>query len=111
MDGAAAINELNELTDRAKNAVVRLRKTGIAYAEADAVYREALAIEMLNLREAGHPVTIIEKLAVGTNHVKKRKKDIAEVEYRATQEELYNLRLQIRVLENQIKMEWGLPGD
>lgn len=106
MDGVQALNELEALEARAKNAVVRLRKTGIDLAEKDAKYREAIAIEILKLREQGHPVTILEKLAIGTHHVKKRDKDIAEVEYKATQEELYNLRLQIRVLENQIKMEW-----
>lgn len=111
MDGLKAINELNELTARAKNAVVRLRKTGIDLAEKDARYREAIATEMLKLKEQGCQATIMEKLAIGTHHVKKRDKDIAEVEYKATQEELYNLRLQIRVLENQIKMEWSLPGD
>ena len=106
MDGVTAVNALNELTDLCKGAVKRNREYGIELAEADRNYRCKLAQRILELKSEGMAVTIVEKIALGDIGSVKLKRDIAEVNYKASQEELYNLRLQIRVLEAQIKMEW-----
>ena len=106
MDGVMALNELNDLQKRATGAVKVFREHGIELARLDAFYKEAYTEEILKLRADGMAVTIIEKVAQGNIAHKRLKRDIAEVNYKASQEELYNLRLKIRVLEAQIKMEW-----
>lgn len=106
MDGVELLNSLNELTSKAKGLVKRNRSYGIALAEADSTYRGKLAQRMLELKAEGMAVTMVEKVALGDVKSAKLERDIAEVNYKASQEELYNLRLQIRVLEAQIKMEW-----
>lgn len=108
MDGVQAVNTLEELTIQSKAGVKRLRQHGMELAEKDAIYKTALADKILELKEAGMAVTILEKVANGCIPVNKYRKDrdVAEVNFKASQEELYNLRLQIRVLEAQIKMEW-----
>lgn len=108
IDGVKAVNDLESLTLQVKAGLKKLRKHGIELAEADATYNRALADKILYLKGEGMAVTIIEKVAKGSIPVAKYKKDrdVAEVNFKTSQEELYNLRQQIRVLEAQIKMEW-----
>ena len=108
MDGVEAVNKLEELTIQVKAGVKRLQGYGVDLAQKDATYKQALADKILELKETGMAVTILEKVANGCIPVNKyrRERDIAEVNFKACQEDLYNLRLQIRVLEAQIKMEW-----
>jgi hypothetical protein len=68
-----------------------------------------LATKLLELRDLGHPVTIIGDIARGNRDIAelRLKRDIAETEYNVALEFINVTKLQIRILENQIGREWG----
>lgn len=110
-DGLLMMNELNALSERLKQAVRLLAKYGKEYAQAESEYKVKLAEEALKLRDEGMPVTLIDKVVYGNVANEKFKKRTAEVMYKAAQENINSLKLQIKILDNQISREWGRGGD
>ena len=104
MEIQAKIQQLN-------TAIRMLRKTGTEYAEAERDYKILLSQESLTLRDSGMPVTLIDKVVYGKKTVAEARlrRDIAEVTYEANKESINVLKLQIRILDNQIAREWGSP--
>lgn len=104
MDIQAKIQQLN-------TSIRMLRKTGTEYAEAERDYKILLSQESLTLRDSGMPVTLIDKVVYGKKTVAEARlrRDIAEVTYEANKESINVLKLQIRILDNQIAREWGSP--
>lgn len=88
-----------------------LRKTGTEYAEAERDYKILLRQEALKLRDAGTAIGLIDKTVYGIREVAeaRMRRDIAEATYRANQESINVLKLQIRILDNQIGREWSTP--
>ena len=100
-------NKINELNISLK----KLRETGTAYAEAERDYKITLRQEALKLRsEKEMPVTLIQQVVYGVPEVadKRFKRDVAEAIYRANQEAINTIKLQIRVLESQLSREYGI---
>lgn len=98
------INELN-------TSLKKLRETGTAYAEAERDYKIMLRQEALKLRsEKEMPVTLIQQVVYGVPEVaeKRFKRDVAEAIYKANQEAINTIKLQIRVLESQLSREYGV---
>ena len=104
MDVQGQIAKLN-------TSIKMLRKTGTDYAEAERDYRILLRQEALKLKDDGMAVTLIDKVVYGIRTVAeaRMKRDIAEALYKANQESINVLKLQIRILDNQIGREWGNP--
>ena len=97
------INELNV-------SLKKLRETGTSYAEAERDYKIVLRKEALKLRsEKEMPVTLIQQVVYGVPEVaeKRFKRDVDEAIYKANLEAINTLKLQIRILENQLDREWG----
>ena len=89
----------------------KLRETGTAYAEAERDYKITLRQEALKLRsEKEMAITLIQQVVYGVPEVadKRFKRDVAEVIYRANQEAINTIKLQIRVLESQLSREYGV---
>ncbi len=100
-------NKINELNISLK----KLRETGTAYAEAERDYKITLRQEALKLRsEKGMAITLIQQVVYGVPEVadKRFKRDVAEAIYRANQEAINTIKLQIRVLEGQLSREYGV---
>lgn len=100
-------NKINELNISLK----KLRETGTAYAEAEKDYKITLRQEALKLRsEKEMPVTLIQQVVYGVPEVadKRFKRDVAEAIYKANQEAINTIKLQIRVLESQLSREYGI---
>lgn len=100
-------NKINELNISLK----KLRETGTAYAEAERDYKITLRQEALKLRsEKGMAITLIQQVVYGVPEVadKRFKRDVAEAIYRANQEAINTIKLQIRVLESQLSREYGI---
>ena len=100
-------NKINELNISLK----KLRETGTAYAEAERDYKITLRQEALKLRsEKEMPVTLIQQVVYGVPEVadKRFKRDVAEAIYKANQEAINTIKLQIRVLESQLSREYGI---
>lgn len=96
------INELNI-------SIKSLRKTGTEYAEAERAYKVCLREHALKLRaEKNMPVTLIGQVVYGVPEVAEKRftRDVAEAVYRANQEAINSIKLQIRVIEGQINREW-----
>lgn len=102
------IQELNDKIKSLDVAIKQLKSRGQKYAESEKDYRVALAQKLLELRENGHPVTIIENIAKGNPDIAKLRlqRDIDETMYKSVLEYLNVVKLQIRVIENQIQREW-----
>lgn len=104
MDIQAQIQKLN-------TSIRMLRKTGEEYAAAERDYKILLRQEALKLRDSGQAVGMIDKTVYGVKAVAEArfKRDVAEAVYKANQESINVLKLQIRILDNQIAREWGTP--
>ena len=104
---------LNELQQKLKEldiSVKQLRKSGSSYAKAERDYKIKLREECLKLRDEGMAIGMIDKTAYGIPSVAdlRFQRDCAETVYKANQESINSIKLQIRILESQIDREWGL---
>lgn len=99
-------NKINELNVSLK----KLRETGTAYAEAERDYKITLRQEALKLRaEKNMAITLIQQVVYGVPEVadKRFKRDVAEAIFVANKEAIQTIKLQIRIMENQLQREWG----
>ncbi len=109
MDGVSLWQAITERLDMLDDAVRCLRHRARDYAEAEASYRQSLAVEILRLREEeGMPVTIIPDLARGNEEIAalKVERDCAEALYNSALEAINVNKLRVRVLEAQHEREW-----
>ena len=102
----------SELQDKRRlldASVKQLRKSGTDYAQAEHDYKVLLRTECLKLRDAGMPIGLIDKTCYGIPSVARLRlaRDIAETVWKANQEAIQTLKLQIRLIEAQIEREWG----
>lgn len=101
-----------ELTEKIKQleiSIKELRNSGTNYAQAERDYKVLLRQECLKLRDEGMPVTLIDKTCYGIPSVaeKRFKRDVAETVYKANLEAINSIKLQLRLIENQISREFG----
>ena len=104
-------NELTRKTEELNISIKKLRETGTAYAEAERDYKITLRQEALKLRaEKGMPVTLIQQVVYGVPEVAEKRfnRDVKEAIYQANQEAINSIKLQIRVIENQLSREWSV---
>lgn len=101
--------ELKQKTKQLDYSVRALRKSGTDYAEAERAYKVLLRQEILKLRSEGMAVGIIDKTCHGIPSVADARfnRDVAEATYKANQEAIQAIKLQMRLIEDQIKREWG----
>ena len=102
-------NELNNLIKKLDVSVKSLRNTGSDYAKAYTDYRVALAKELVRLKDDGMAVTIAYDVARGKPEIARLKfKEISnEAIYKANQESINALKLQIKIIQEQINKEWS----
>ena len=105
------VDPITEVWRRSEMLEVALRECktrGQAAAEAERVYRVALAEKILLLREGGLPATLIGDVARGDKDVARLKfdRDGSQVVYDNAQEAVMVYKKQIDVLREQIDREW-----
>lgn len=103
---------LNDLQSKIKEleiSVKQLRTSGTNYAQAEKDYKILLRSECLKLRDEGMAIGMIDKTCYGIPSVAEArfKRDVAEAVYKANQEAINSIKLQLRLLEGQIQREWG----
>ena len=103
------LNELQNLTKQLNNSLKQLRTNGIKLAEAEKEYKIAVNKKALQLRSEDMPVTLISQVIYGYSDIAQLRflRDSAEVVYNANQEAINTLKLQIRIISNQIDKEWN----
>ncbi len=85
-----------------------LRNTGNSKAETERDYKIALTQEALKMKDNKNPVTFISLIIHGVRHIAELrfKRDVADVIYQANLESINSIKLQLRILENQLDREW-----
>lgn len=101
--------EIQEKTKLLEASLKELRKSGTMYAQAEKDYKILLRQECLKLRDDGMAIGMIDKTCYGIPSVVEArfKRDVAQTIYTANQEAINILKLQLRLLENQLQREWG----
>lgn len=103
-------NELELKLKELNISIKKLRETGTEYAQKERDYKITLRQEALKLRaEKNMPVTLIQQVVYGVPEVanKRFERDVAEAVYKANQESINTIKLQIRVIESQLSREWS----
>ncbi len=106
------VEQLNHLNSELTQRIKLLRKNGNEYAKAEAEYQVAKAQMVLKMKEAGATNTEIQLSVKGQPEVSELlfKRDVAKVMYESNQEHINTVKLQLRLLDNQIAREWGNNG-
>lgn len=103
------LNELEQKIRELNISIKKLRETGTDYAEAEREYKITLRQEALKLRnDEKLPVTLINQIIYGIPLVaeKRFQRDVKEAIYKANMEAINSVKLQIRVIENQLQREY-----
>ena len=103
MDIIAVIDELHAAYKRLDNAGGPLFKLACEKAENERLYRQALAHEIMRLREEGMPATLISDVARGNKADERHMRDLAEIKYKSACELLRSIETQISALQTIIK--------
>lgn len=102
--------EIEQKKEELTTSIKLLRKNGEELAARERDYKVKLRQEALKLRaEKGMPVTLIAQIIYGVPEVAdlRFKRDVAEAMYRANQEHIQVIKLQLRLLEAQLSREYG----
>lgn len=102
-------NELMVKTQQLDVCIKQLRANGTEYAQAERDYKVLLRQECLKLRDQGMAIGLIDKTCYGIPSVAEARfrRDVAETVYKANQEAIQSIKLQMRLIEAQIDREWG----
>lgn len=102
-------NDLQQKTRELETSIRLLRTNGTAYAQAEKEYKILLRSECLKQRDEGMAIGMIDKTCYGIPAVAEArfKRDVAEAVYKANQEAINSIKLQLRLIESQIQREWG----
>lgn len=103
------LNELQAKIKQLELSVKELRTSGTNYAKAERDYKILLRTECLKLRDEGMAIGMIDKTCYGLPSVAEARfqRDVAQTIYQANQEAINTLKLQLRLIENQISREFG----
>ena len=101
-------NELQAKLDQLSVSLKKLRQTGSEYAKTERDYKILLRQEVLKLRNEGEAIGVIQLTCYGIPSVAEArfKRDVAEAIYKANQEAINTLKLEIRLIESQLQREW-----
>lgn len=112
MEAIELFNEAMNLRRQLEKSILSLRQTGTAYAQAEKDYKVLLRQECLKLRDEGMAIGMIDKTCYGIPSIAEArfKRDVAEAVYKANQEAINSIKLQMRIIENQINREYQNTG-
>ena len=101
--------ELQQKTKQLDYSVRELRNSGTAYAEAEKAYKIRLREYALGMKADGMAVGMITMTCYGIPEVAELrfKRDVASTVYEANKEAINAIKLEMRIIENQIQREWS----
>ena len=101
--------ELEEKRKLLDKAIESLANNGYDLAKKERDYKIAINKKALQLRAEDTPVTLINTIIYGYDDIAALRfnRDIAQVKYNSNLEYINTIKLQIRILENQIQREYG----
>jgi hypothetical protein len=91
-----------------RKALKKMHEVGVEFAKAEHMYKVELRKEVLRERAKETAVGVIDKIIYGEDTVAmlRLKRNIAEMKYNDMKEWVMYLKLEIRILDNQISREW-----
>ena len=103
------LQEMNSMKAELHRSMKMLRKNGEEMAQAENDYQTIKAKEWVLMEGAGCPTTKIKETIKGQPRVAEAllKRDLAQIMYEANQEHINVVKLELRVIENQIAREWS----
>ena len=103
------LKEINIKKEQLSASLSKLRETGSEYAKCEKEYKILLRQEVLKLRNEGEAIGVIQLTCYGIPSVAEArfKRDVAEAIYKANQEAINTLKLEIRLIESQLQREYG----
>lgn len=103
------VNQINDLCRQLDISIKSIRKTGSDYAEAYSSYRIALAQELVKLKDEGYAITLAGDIARGKPEIAHLKfQEISkEAIYKANLENINVLKLEIKIIQEQINKDWS----
>lgn len=101
--------EIEKKSKHLDDAIKQLATNGIDLANKEKEYKIALNQKALELRADDMPVTLINQVIYGYDDIAllRLARDTAQVKYNANLEYINTIKLQIRILENQLAREYG----
>ena len=101
--------ELSQKRNMLDKAINDLASNGYDLAAKERDYKIAINKKALELRAEDTPVTLINTIIYGYDNIAKLRfdRDIAQVKYNANLEYINTIKLQIRIIENQLQREYG----
>ena len=101
--------EIQQKIQMLEDSIKRLRTNGTEYAQCEKDYKILLRQECLKLRDEGMAIGMIDKTCYGIPSVAEArfKRDVAEAVYKANQEAINSIKLELRIIENQVNREFG----
>ena len=101
--------EIENKSKHLDDAIQQLAANGIDLANKEKEYKIALNKKALELRAEDMPVTLINQVIYGYDDIAllRLARDTAQVKYNANLEYINTIKLQIRILENQLAREYG----
>lgn len=108
INGQDLLKERARIKASLETSLQRAYDNGIEAAEKTRIYRIALAQKMLELKEQGTQISILEKLAKGSEKVSRAEFDmnVAEVKYTASKENIMAQKKLLDSIEDDIKREY-----
>jgi biotin operon repressor len=106
MDLWSELEEKRKLLDKA---IEQLAQNGYDLADKERQYKIAINKKALQLKDEGIAITLINTIIYGYEDIAELRfnRDTAEVKYNTNQEYINTLKLQIRILENQLNREYN----
>ena len=101
------IQELNILNKRLSNAYKEMYKQAELYSEAERNYRIIQRHKILELKTAGHPVTLIMELAKGDEQVAEVRfqRDLAKGCYETAKESIKSMRSSLSAYQSILRLQ------
>ena len=109
MEEHELMQQLQQKLSYLDDAVKQIKSRGSKKAETEQNYRVKLASTIAKLRANGESITLAKDMARGTEEVSQAKyeMEVADAEFRSVLEAIMVLKVQVKVIENQIEREWG----
>ena len=101
--------EIQEKQKMLDKAIEQLAQNGYKLAECERDYKIAVNKKALELRSQDVPVTLINQVIYGYEDIAKLRfeRDTAQVKYNANLEYINVLKIQVKLMSNQLDKEWG----
>lgn len=110
LSGLDMVQRLRDLLDNLlPKGVHQIAKYGVEHAEYERQYRKLVKQETLKAQADGIPATLIRDIVRGTDCVADARfeSDKADALYKAAQESVNINKLTAKILQEQMKQEWG----